>query len=47
MYFNKCPYCGSNNDPDERCDCGGMKIKHKMISLKQQARRKLNTKKRK
>lgn len=20
-YFKKCPYCGSNNDPCEPCDC--------------------------
>lgn len=21
MYYNTCPYCGSNNDPGEICDC--------------------------
>lgn len=21
MYFYTCPYCGSNLDPGERCDC--------------------------
>lgn len=20
-YYNTCPYCGSNLDPGERCDC--------------------------
>lgn len=22
-YFNTCPYCGSNLDPGEPCDCKG------------------------
>lgn len=21
MYYHKCPYCGDNLDPGERCDC--------------------------
>ena len=21
MYYRKCPDCGANLDPDERCDC--------------------------
>ena len=21
MYYNTCPYCGANLDPNERCDC--------------------------
>lgn len=21
MYFNTCPYCGSNLDPGEQCNC--------------------------
>lgn len=20
-YFDKCPYCGANNDPGEKCTC--------------------------
>jgi hypothetical protein len=20
-YYRKCPYCGRNNDPGERCEC--------------------------
>ena len=20
-YYNVCPYCGANLDPDEKCDC--------------------------
>lgn len=30
MYFYKCPYCGSNNDPGEICDC--IKYKNKTQS---------------
>ena len=21
MYYKKCPYCGANNDPGEKCSC--------------------------
>lgn len=21
MYYDKCPYCGANLDPGEKCDC--------------------------
>lgn len=21
MYYRECPWCGSNLDPDERCEC--------------------------
>lgn len=24
-YYRTCPYCGSNNDPGEACDCREMK----------------------
>lgn len=36
--YKKCPICGSNNDPGERCSCGGVapkahrKRKHKKAS---------------
>ncbi|WP_409969571.1 hypothetical protein RFF05_06575 [Bengtsoniella intestinalis] len=26
MYYRICPYCGSHNDPGERCDCQEQKV---------------------
>lgn len=47
MYFTKCPYCGSNNDPGERCDCGGHKDKKENVKHKAASKKKNDLKKRK
>ena len=26
-YYNVCPNCGSNLDPDEKCDCESVKVR--------------------
>ena len=37
-YYNVCPYCGANLDPDEKCDCNKkyemeMKKVEKMLTI--------------
>ncbi len=41
MYFNPCPYCNSNLDPGEQCDC------LKNVNLKKENRFDKETKERK
>lgn len=32
-YFVTCPFCGSNLDPGERCDCeGGVEVQSQAVS---------------
>lgn len=28
MYFKECPYCGSNLDPGEQCECRDEKVRY-------------------
>ena len=32
-YFVTCPFCGSNNDPGERCDCEGAEKYRKRLYM--------------
>jgi len=34
-YFVTCPFCGSNNDPGERCDCEGTEKYRKRLYMGQ------------
>ena len=34
MMYRECPYCGSNLDHNERCDCAGARAEHNSITLK-------------
>ena len=35
-YFNKCPTCGSNLDPGEKCECSNKKATEKNKDKKQE-----------